>query len=120
MLTKKIEYCHNTSFSDFMSNSVQNSLFLKPVIDEEIKKIVSNFKNKQSFGYDGIKMPLVRSLISSTNIVQPLTYICNKSFESCIFRDEMKIAKIVPLFNCQEFFNYRPVSILKSSLKNVL
>ena len=62
------------------------------VIDEESLQIVSNFKNKQSYGYDGVDVPLVKSLISSNNIVQPLTYICNKSFESGIFPDEMKIA----------------------------
>ena len=70
---------------------------------------MSNFKNKQSYGYDGVDVPLIKSLISSTNIVQPLTYICNKSFESGIFPDEMKIAKIVPLFkngNRKEFSNY--------------
>ena len=58
-------------------------------------------------------MPLVKSLISSTNIEQPLTYFCNKSFESGIFPDEVKIVKIVPLFKngeCKEFSNYRPMS----------
>ena len=51
-------------------------------------------------------MPLVESLITSTNSVQPLTYIYNKSFEFGIFPDEMKIAKIVPIFkngNRKEF-----------------
>ena len=43
-------------------------------------------------------MPLVKSLISSTKNVQPLTYICNKSCESGIFPDEMNISKFVPLF----------------------
>ena len=69
-----------------------------------------HFQNKQSCGYDGIIMPLAKPLISSTNIVQHLTYICNKSFESGIFPDEMKIAKIVPLFmngDRKEFSNYR-------------
>ena len=70
---------------------------------------MSNCKHKQSCGYDGVNIPLVKYLISYTNIVAPLTYICNKSFESGIFPDEMKIAKIVPLFkngNRKEFSNY--------------
>jgi len=57
---KKIEHYPNTSFSDFMSNSVQNYLFLKPIVYEENLKIMSNLKNKQSCGYDGINMPLVK------------------------------------------------------------
>ena len=71
---------------------------------------MSSFKNKQSGGYDGINMPFVKFLISSTNNVQPLNYICNKSFESGIFPDEMKIVKTVPLFkngDCKEFFYNR-------------
>ena len=35
MLAKQIKHCHNTSFSDFMSNSVHISLFLEPVIGAE-------------------------------------------------------------------------------------
>jgi hypothetical protein len=74
---------------------------------------VSNCKHKQSCGYDGVNIPLVKSLISYTNILAPLTYICNKSFESGVFPNQMKIANILPLFkNSNEFFNYRPVSIL--------
>ena len=42
MLAKAIEHCHNTSCSDLMSITVQNSLFLEPVIDKEILKSVSN------------------------------------------------------------------------------
>ena len=73
MLAKIIEHYHNTSFSDFMSNSVQNSLFLESVIDgRNLKQIVQMLK---SCGYDGINMPLVKSLIFSTNIVQPLLNI---------------------------------------------
>ena len=76
---------------------------------------MSNCKHIQSCGYDGVNIPLVKSLISYTNILAPLTYICNKSFESGVFPDQMKIANILPLFknsNRNEFFNYRPVSIL--------
>ena len=101
----KNEHYHNTSFSDFMGNNEHNSLFLEIVIDEDIFHC----------DYDGINTSLVKSLISPTNIVQHLTYICNKSFESDIFPDEMKIAKIVAFFkngNHKEFSNYRPVSIL--------
>ena len=72
---------------------------------KKLKTIVSNFKNKLSCGSNN----------SLSYIVQPLTYICKKSFESGIFPDEIKIAKIVPLFkndNRKEFSNYRPMSIL--------
>ena len=34
---KQIDHCHNISFSDFMSNSMLNSLFLEPAIDDFFK-----------------------------------------------------------------------------------
>ena len=43
MANRILSFLHITSFFDFMSNTVQQTLFLEPVVDEEIKKIVSNF-----------------------------------------------------------------------------
>ena len=89
-----------------------------------ILKIVSNFKNKQSCGYNGIHMPSVKLLISSTNIVQPLTYICNKSFESGVFPDQMKIAKICLYLRIVIVMNFSIIDLcqfcpnLKQFLKN--
>jgi len=57
-------------------------------------------------------MPAGRNI---TNIVQPLTYTCNKSFEYRIFPDEMKIAKFylyLRMVNVRKFTKYKPVSIL--------
>ena len=54
-------------------------------------------------------MHIVKSTFNS--IVQPFTYICNFSFESGVFPDKMKIAKVIPLFKTGEksnFTNYRP------------
>ena len=42
-------------------------------------------------------------------------YICNLSFAKGVFPDEMKIAKVAPLFKSKvdnTFNNYRPVSVL--------
>ena len=58
-------------------------------------------------------MSILKKVIQ--NIVSPLTYICNKSFINGVFPDEMKIAKVIPLFKAGEknkFTNYRPVSLL--------
>ena len=65
-------------------------------------------------------MIMVKKTIS--NIVKPLNYIFNMSLKSGIFPDDMKIAKIIPLFKAggkKEFSNYRPVSILPQFSKNL-
>ena len=53
-------------------------------------------------------------------IVQPLTYITNLSLISGIVPDQMKIARVVPLFktgDLSQFTNYRPVSVLPAFSK---
>ena len=47
--------------------------------------------------------------------MKPLAHIVNLYFSSGIFPDDMKIAKIIPLFKNggkTDFTNYRPISIL--------
>ena len=48
-------------------------------------------------------------------ISEPLTYIINLSISSCVVPDQMKLARVVPLFKSdgkRSFSNYRPVSVL--------
>ncbi len=86
---------------------------MNPVSEQEILNVVSKFQNKKSCGYDNISMYIVKKTIMS--IVKPLSYICNRSFETGIFPDNMKKAKVIPLFKAgdrKQFSNYRPVSML--------
>ena len=57
-LAKNIPTCSN-NFESFLSNRVDESIFLNPVTDEEILAIVQNSKSKLSKGYDDIDMCLI-------------------------------------------------------------
>ena len=49
------------------------------------------------------------------NILKPLLYICNLSLKNGIFPEDMKMAKVIPLYKTEDpmiFSNYRPVSLL--------
>lgn len=51
-------------------------------------------------------------------IVKPLSYIFNLSFQSGIFPNRMKVAKVVPLYKDGDkhmFTNYRPISLSQFS-----
>jgi len=72
------------------------SMFVSPIIEIEIKNIISKLKGKYSAGYDEIPEVLVKHC--SEYIAKPLTHIFNLSVKRGIFPDAMKIAKITPLF----------------------
>ena len=84
----------------------------------EIIKIVSQFKNKCSCGYDEIPVHIMKSTI--TSIAGPICKIINSSIKNGIFPDLLKIAKVCPIFKSGEpdlFSNFRPISVLPSFSK---
>lgn len=90
-----------------------SSLFLSATNEQEVTNIVLKCKSKMSTDCHDIDMFLVKKTISK--IVKPLTHICNLSFQSGRFPNEMKIAKVIPIFKNDDkhsFTNYRPISLL--------
>ena len=89
-----------------------NSMFIEPVTDDEIHKIVISL-NKSAPGYDGVNAQVLELCI--LDIRQLLCYLCNRSLIEGIFPCEMKIANVLPLYKSGDpmlFNNYRPVSLL--------
>ncbi len=92
-------------------------MYLEPV-DQLILKIVNNLKAKTSFGYDEIPTKIIKKTIY--NILHLLTYIINRSLDTGLFTDKLKIAKVIPIFKAQDSSlqkNYRPVSLLPTFSK---
>jgi hypothetical protein len=59
-----------------------------PSTPKEIENIIEIFKAKDSCGYDLI--PLRITKLSAPCISSPLSYICNKIFQSGVFPDRLK------------------------------
>ena len=77
-------------------------------------------KNKQSAGHDDISNFIWKGVISS--IADPLAHIFYASILSGVFPEQMKIAKVIPLFKKGDKLdpsNYRPISLL-STLSKIL
>uniref|UniRef100_A0A672Z783 Reverse transcriptase domain-containing protein n=3 Tax=Sphaeramia orbicularis TaxID=375764 RepID=A0A672Z783_9TELE len=90
-----------------------NSMFLGGVCESEVLEVVRKSKNKKSTDRNSIDMSLIKQVINS--ILQPFTYICNKSFQTGTFPENMKIAKVIPIYKNGDkhmVSNYRPVSLL--------
>jgi len=84
---------------------------------------VKLFKSNKFAGFDDIHPSVVENVIST--IAQPLADIVNLSLSSGIFPDQLKIAKVVPIFkneNKRLVNNYRHIYILpffQKSLKKL-
>ena len=117
-LAKKINVPDNIDVTDYLKKSQVNSLFLKPTTEEEILDIVKKSEDKNSTDSDDLSMLTLKKVFLS--ICSPFTNICNKSLSNGVFPNNMKIAKVIPLFKSGEndiFTNYRPVSLLSQFSK---
>ena len=100
----------------YLRNRALYSFDLEPVTENEIRRLIQ-FLKEAAAGYDGLRSSILK--LSLPHISSPLTYVINLSLIEGIFRDEMKIATVIPLFKYdQEMLNkYRPVSLLCSLSK---
>ena len=89
-----------------------NSIFIEPTDSNEIMKIISKLKSN-SPGHDELTLNDIKPLMNY--VIHPLTYVANLSLSQGIFPDELKKAKIIPLYKANDpmlFNNYRPISLL--------
>ena len=88
-------------------------MFLFPVTESEVEKVATDLKNKLSAGIDDIPDYVVKRCIQV--LKKPLANIYNASLESGIFPDQLKVAKVIPLYNKgnkNDISNYRPIAQL--------
>ena len=82
-----------TSIYDYIGQQNLNSMFINPVNEAEVMRIIKLCKPKDSMDYDDISM-WVHSRIAP-HVVKPLVHIFNLSFSTGIFPSEMKIANVI-------------------------
>ena len=95
-LAKIIPKCNVILFTQYLPDTVEDTLLLQPVTEEEMMQLLKNAKNNKSKDNDQFDMCLVKKIIP--HIVKPLAHISNTSLMNGIFPDRMKIARVIPLF----------------------
>ena len=99
--------------------SSANSIFFIATIEEEIHEIISNLNNSNSVGTDGYSSKLYKKC--SVPMSKILSFYINQAIEEGNFPDNLKVAKIIPVFKrCgdkSDYKMYRPISILKIESK---
>ena len=76
--------------------SIEQSLFMRPVDEEEVINTVKGCTKKKSSDFEDISMETVAKVVSV--ICKPPAHICNISFRTGVFPSRMKIAKVIPMF----------------------
>ena len=102
----------NQSPIDNMGTCNLNSMFIEPVIENEVQSLIRNLKHS-SAGWDSISGAVLKS--ADRAILKPLTHVLNLSLTTGVFPREMKIARVIPLLKSGDpmmLNNYRPVSVL--------
>jgi len=95
-----------------------NSLFFSYTTIEEVTKIIKNLKNKTTKDIYGLSVTLLKEI--EPIISKHLSNIINKCLSEGIFPDQLKHAKITPIFkkgDKNDESNYRPISILPTISK---
>lgn len=100
-------------FKSYLGLSVVNSFFMLDSTQLEIIDVIKNCKNSRSEGMDHLSNYLLKQIAS--NIVIPLQYIFNLSFNTGHFPISLKTSKVIPLFKSGDkklVTNYRPISLV--------
>lgn len=103
----------NNSKENTLKTILKNSIFLTPVNEDCIKKVILSLRNTQSEGYDGISTKILK--ICKDELVHVLVFLINLSLQTGKFPEKLKVSIVKPLFkkgDKKDMSNYRPIAIL--------
>ena len=67
-------------YHDYLSTAQKHSIFMRPIAEDEILKLIYKFDKNKSAGHDGIGNLIVKGV--AKEIVHPLTAIFNLSLST--------------------------------------
>ena len=100
-------------------NSVNDSVVVQHVSVAQVRNVITSLKDS-SPGWDHLSPFVMKQCVDT--YVEPITVLINNSFYHGIFPDELKLARVVPIFksgDSSNINNYRPISIFLFFLKNI-
>jgi len=90
-----------------------NTIYLRPTDPLEVLQLVRKLKAKTSLDKDNLSTKMLKCVIEE--LLMPITHIINLSLIQGRVPDDLKIAKVIPIFKSgdkSKFNNYRPISLL--------
>ena len=98
---------------NYLTNQYDCTFAFHLINNNDTLRIIKNIKMSHSKGYDGLSTEHLKLI--NKDISKRLTLIINQSLNSGIFPDQLKIAKVTPIFkkgDKQIITSYRPISVL--------
>ena len=102
----------STTFESYI-NKPDSIMKTKQLSMNELKDAFFSLNINKSPGYDDISFNVVKKCFNS--LCEPLKYLFNLSIEKGIFPDDLKIAKVTPIYKADDksdLSNFRPISVL--------
>ena len=109
---------NNKNVHDYLIDEIQHNFEFHTIDEKCVIETIEMLKSKTSHGVDQISNKTLKYL--KHEISQPLAQLINQSIITGTFPNELKKAKITPIFkkgDRENMANYRPVSILPSVSK---
>ena len=107
---------------DYIQSNVQ-SMAIPNYYENDVTLAINSLKNS-SPGWDNIPTLIAKHVIHC--YIKPLVFLINQSLTEGVFPDELKLAKVIPVFKAgssMELSNYRSISVLifflQKSMKNL-
>lgn len=111
-LTNDSPRAYNIDYPNAISDNPK-TIYLTPVHQFDIYKIILNLKNTNSTGYDDINTKMLKACAGTLSM--PLCHLVNLSFTHGQFPTNLKYSLVKPLFKKGEkdnMNNYRPITLI--------
>ena len=116
-INNRTEVTTDEPFKQFLQQPLENEICLSRVGSQEVHKVIKNFKNKSTLDTKISALKIANNSFTFTGI---LAKIINRSFSEGVFPQQLKTARVVPIFkqgSKTDVGNYRPISLLSSFSK---
>ena len=105
-------------YTDYLTEPTTNTFILTPTNTREIEDIIKTVNMRKSIGPNSIATRFSKQFYKEISI--PIEKLINLSFETEIFPDALKLARIIPIFKKGDLLQcnkYRPISLTSNISK---
>jgi len=105
----------SASFKDYLPPPNLHTFQLTLTNPAEIFNLLSDLDNSPTQGPDTLSSHFIKSIATHRPIASPLSTVINHSFRTASFPDDLKIAKVMPIYKAGQKTdpsNFRPISLL--------